>query len=37
MTLPKREIRYGGAMLDQKEIDALVKVMQTPYAIGRAT
>ena len=29
MTIAKREIRYGGAMLDQKEIDAVVNVMKT--------
>jgi len=34
MTLAKREVRYGGAMLDQKEIDAVVKVMQTGMAVG---
>ena len=33
MALPKREIRYGGAMLDQREIDAVVKVMQAPYGM----
>lgn len=33
MSLPKRQIRYGGAMLDQKEIDAVVKVMQTPHGM----
>jgi CDP-6-deoxy-D-xylo-4-hexulose-3-dehydrase len=30
----KRVIRYGGAMLDQKEIDAVVGVMQTSMAVG---
>lgn len=30
----KRVIRYGGAMLDQKEIDAVVNVMQTSMAVG---
>lgn len=30
----KREIRYGGAMLDQKEIDAVVDVMKNGMAIG---
>lgn len=34
MKLAKREIRYGGAMLDQKEIDAVVKVMQTSMVVG---
>ena len=29
MTIAKREIRYGGAMLDQREIDAVVNVMKT--------
>ena len=33
MTLAKREIRYGGAMLDRKEIDAVVKVMEAPYGM----
>ena len=32
-----REIRYGGAMLDQKEIDAVVKVMQTSMVVGEQT
>ncbi|MFT5576286.1 MAG: CDP-6-deoxy-D-xylo-4-hexulose-3-dehydrase [Bermanella sp.] len=30
----KREIRYGGAMLDHKEIDAVVDVMKNGMAIG---
>ncbi len=30
----KREIRYGGAMLDQREIDAVVGVMKTGMAVG---
>ena len=34
MRIPKREIRYGGAMLDQKEIDAVVNVMQTGMSVG---
>lgn len=34
MKLAQREIRYGGAMLDQKEIDAVVKVMQTSMVVG---
>lgn len=34
MKLAKREIRYGGAMLDQKEVDAVVKVMQTSMVVG---
>ncbi len=34
MTLAKREVRYGGAMLDQKEIDAVVNVMRTGMAVG---
>ncbi|PLW84115.1 aminotransferase [Kineobactrum sediminis] len=33
--MPNREIRYGGAMLDQKEIDAVVKVMQTSMVVGQ--
>ncbi len=33
MTLAKRTIRYGGAMLDQKEIDAVVGVMQAEYGM----
>jgi CDP-4-dehydro-6-deoxyglucose reductase, E1 len=32
--LPPREIRYGGAMLDQKEIDAVVNVMKTGMSVG---
>jgi CDP-6-deoxy-D-xylo-4-hexulose-3-dehydrase len=31
--LAKREIRYGGAMLDRKEIDAVVNVMETPHGM----
>ena len=34
MRLPPRQIRYGGAMLDQKEIDAVVGVMQTGMSVG---
>lgn len=34
MKLAPREIRYGGAMLDQKEVDAVVKVMQTSMVVG---
>ena len=34
MRLPPRQIRYGGAMLDQKEIDAVVRVMQTGMSVG---
>lgn len=34
MRIPPREIRYGGAMLDQKEIDAVVNVMQTSMVVG---
>ena len=34
MKLAKREIRYGGAMLDQREVDAVVKVMQTSMVVG---
>ncbi|MAL94877.1 MAG: aminotransferase [Haliea sp.] len=34
MKLAKREIRYGGAMLDQKEVDAVVNVMQTSMVVG---
>jgi CDP-6-deoxy-D-xylo-4-hexulose-3-dehydrase len=33
MALAKRVIRYGGAMLDQREIDAVVGVMQAPYGM----
>lgn len=33
-TRPRRRIEYGGAMIDQKEIDAVVKVMQTGMAVG---
>ena len=32
MTLAKRTIRYGGAMLDQNEIDAVVGVMRDGHA-----
>ncbi len=35
MTLARRDIRYGGAMLDQKEIDAVVNVMKTGMSVGR--
>src|SRR5579871_6085090 len=31
--LAKREIRYGGAMLDRREIDAVVKVMEAPHGM----
>ncbi len=34
MRLPPRQIRYGGAMLDQTEIDAVVGVMQTGMSVG---
>jgi CDP-6-deoxy-D-xylo-4-hexulose-3-dehydrase len=34
MKLAKREVRYGGAMLDEKEIQAVTKVMQTGMNIG---
>ncbi len=34
MPAKKREIRYGGAMLDHKEIDAVVDVMKNGMAIG---
>ncbi len=34
MRIAKREIRYGGAMLDQKEIDAVVGVMKTSMVVG---
>ncbi|MFM7785286.1 MAG: DegT/DnrJ/EryC1/StrS family aminotransferase, partial [Gammaproteobacteria bacterium] len=34
MKIPPRQIRYGGAMLDQKEIDAVVNVMQTGMSVG---
>lgn len=37
MTITKREIRYGGAMLDQKEIDAVVNVMNTSMVVGHHT
>ncbi len=33
-TRQRRKIEYGGAMIDQKEIDAVVKVMQTGMAVG---
>ncbi|HEX4507884.1 MAG TPA: aminotransferase class I/II-fold pyridoxal phosphate-dependent enzyme [Alphaproteobacteria bacterium] len=33
MALAKRTIRYGGAMLDQKEIEAVVGVMQAEYGM----
>ena len=33
MPIEKRTIRYGGAMLDQKEIDAVMDVMQRPYGM----
>jgi hypothetical protein len=36
MTIARREIRYGGAMLDQKEIDAVVNVMQTSMVVSAA-
>jgi CDP-6-deoxy-D-xylo-4-hexulose-3-dehydrase len=32
--LPARAIRYGGAMLDQREIDAVVNVMKTSMQVG---
>jgi len=35
--LEKREIRYGGAMLDQREIDAVVNVMSTSMIVGEKT
>lgn len=35
--MEKREIRYGGAMLDQKEIDAVVNVMETSMVVGEQT
>ncbi len=34
MPREQRVIRYGGAMLDQKEIDAVVNVMQTSMSVG---
>ena len=34
MRIPPREVRYGGAMIDQKEIDAVVNVMQTGMSVG---
>ena len=34
MRIPKREVRYGGAMIDQKEIDAVVNVMQNGMSVG---
>jgi len=37
MPVSKREIRYGGAMLDQKEIDAVVNVMKTSMVVGQQT
>lgn len=33
--IPPRQIRYGGAMLDQKEIDAVVGVMNSGMSIGK--
>jgi CDP-6-deoxy-D-xylo-4-hexulose-3-dehydrase len=33
MPLAKRTIRYGGAMLDRKEIDAVVGVMEADYGM----
>jgi len=33
MVLAKRTVRYGGAMLDQKEIDAVVGVMKAEYGM----
>ncbi len=33
MPLAKRTIRYGGAMLDRKEIDAVVGVMEAEYGM----
>jgi CDP-6-deoxy-D-xylo-4-hexulose-3-dehydrase len=33
MPLEKRTIRYGGAMLDQNEIDAVVAVMEADYGM----
>jgi CDP-6-deoxy-D-xylo-4-hexulose-3-dehydrase len=37
MPKEKRIIRYGGAMLDQKEIDAVVDVMKTSMVVGERT
>ncbi|TWO78650.1 DegT/DnrJ/EryC1/StrS family aminotransferase, partial [Denitratisoma oestradiolicum] len=37
MTIAKRQILYGGAMLDQKEIDAVVNVMKTSMVVGEQT
>lgn len=34
MRIPAREVRYGGAMIDQKEIDAVVNVMKTGMSVG---
>lgn len=34
MKIPPREIRYGGAMLDEKEIDAVVGVMRSGMSVG---
>jgi hypothetical protein len=33
MPIEKRTIRYGGAMLDHKEIDAVMDFMQRPYGM----
>ena len=35
MTVAKRQVLYGGAMLDQKEIDAVVNVMKTSMVVGK--
>src|SRR4051812_16457186 len=37
MKMAKREIKYGGAMLDQKEIDGVVKVMKNSMVGGGQT
>lgn len=34
MRIAKREVRYGGAMLDDKEIEAVVDVMKTGMSVG---
>lgn len=33
--MPPRKIQYGGAMLDEKEIDAVVNVMRTSMSVGQ--
>ena len=33
--MPPRKIQYGGAMLDEKEVDAVVNVMRTSMSVGQ--